>query len=98
MLGMRQVVGEIDFLRARHTDLNDGKLRTILVNLDASLHFDEVVAIDITRCDLELIPHSRFNRPAAIAKFHAQIGASLARISHFLLMDEEKASDGLFGE
>ena len=97
-LGVRQIIGKIDFFRLGDAHLHDGQLRPILVDLDARLHLHEIVAIDVARDHLKLIPHARFDGAAAVAQLHAQIRAPLARVAHFFFVNEEEAGDGLFGK
>ena len=95
---MGQIVGDVDFFGLGDADLDHRELRAIAVDLDAGLHFDEVVAIDVFGDDFELIPHAGFDGAAAVAEFHAEIGAAFARVADFFFVNQEKTGDGLFGE
>src|SRR5262249_5408166 len=92
---MRKKVGEINLFGPSEANLQDGKLRTVAIELDAGLNLDEIIAANITRRVLEEIPHARFDDAAAVAERKAQIALALARIAHFLFMDQKECSDVL---
>src|SRR6266700_3629254 len=94
---LHEKIGEIDFLRLREAKLLKGKLRPVLVNLDARLDFYKIVAIDVSYCDVELVPHAGFDGAAAVAKLEAQIGLALAGIANLFFVNEEKGGNALFG-
>src|SRR6266581_438 len=96
-LGVGKKVGEVNFLRLREAKLLKRKLRPVLINLDARLDFYKIVAIDVSYCDVELVPHARFDRAAAVAKLEAQIGFALAGIANLFFVSEEKGGNALFG-
>src|SRR5436309_6351490 len=79
------------------TKLQERKLRPVAVDFDAGVHLDEIVATDVLGHDVELIPHTRFDGAAAIAKLEAQIGLAFASVANLFFMNKEKRSDGLFG-
>src|ERR1700676_1148710 len=95
-LGVREVVGEIDFVGFGDADLRKRKLRTVAVDFDASLDFYEVVAADVFGWGFEEIPHARFDGAAAIAEREAEVGAAFAGVADFFFVDKEETGDGLF--
>src|SRR6266571_2905322 len=96
-LAVGKKIGEIDFLRLREAKLLKRKLRPVLVDLDARLDFYKIVAIDVFYCDVELVPHARFDGAAAVAQLEAQIGLALAGIANLFFVNEEKGGNALFG-
>src|SRR5258708_9287421 len=73
------------------------KRRLSGVGVDARVDLDEIVAADVLRGDIKLIPHACFDGAAAIAEFEAQIGLAFAGVANFFFMNEEKSSDALLG-
>src|SRR5208282_5049141 len=71
------------------------ELRLVAVDLHAGADLHKVVAVDILRGGLELIPHSGFHRAAAVAEFHAQIGLARRGVAHLFLMHQKESRDVL---
>src|SRR5262249_24776483 len=93
---VRQKVREIDFFRLGYTPLQDGQLWPVTVELDASLHLHEVVTRNVLSCGFKEVPHTRFDRAAAVPKGEAQVGLTFARVANFLLVYQKKRGDVLF--
>src|ERR1700674_5043394 len=94
---VREKIGELDFFGLGEAELLKGELRLVAVDFDARLNFDEVVAVDVARGGLKLVPHARFNRAATVAELQAEIGLPFPGVADFLFVNEEKSGDGLFG-
>ncbi len=95
---MGEIVGEINFFGFSNANLHERELRLVAVDLDAGLNLYEIVAIDVFCDDFKLLPHTRFDRAAAVTKFQTKVSAAFAGVADFLLVNEEKSSNGLFGE
>ena len=95
-LRVRKEIGEVDLFRFREPKLLKRKLRLIAVNLDARIHLDEIVAVDVFHRDVELVPHACFDGAAAVTQLEAQVGLALAGVANFFFVNEEKCSNGLF--
>ncbi len=65
--GVREKVGEVNFLRFREAKLQQRKLRPVAVDFNARVDLDEIVAADVLGNDVELIPHAGFDGAAAVA-------------------------------
>src|SRR5208337_315900 len=71
------------------------ELRLVAVNLHAGAYLHKVVAVNILGGGLELVPHSRFHRAAAVAQFHPQVRLAGRGVAHLFLMYQEKPRDRL---
>ncbi len=95
--GVGKKVSQVDLLGFREPKLLQRELRLVAVNLDTRVYLDEIVAADVLRRDVELIPHTSFDGAAAIAELEAQVGLALAGVANLFFVNEEKSSDALFG-
>src|SRR5438046_488195 len=77
--------------------LDHRKLRPVLIDFDARLDFHEIFSLNALCRRFELVPHTRFDGPAAVAKLQAQIRLSFARTANFFFANEEKCCDVLLG-
>src|SRR6267154_175653 len=96
-LGVREKIGQVDLLGLCEPKLQERKLRLVAIDFDTRVDLDEIVAADVLRGDIELIPHAGFDSTAAVAKLETQIGLALARVANFFFVNKEKSSDALFG-
>src|SRR6266404_4382459 len=96
--GVRQIVGEVDLFGLGEAQLDERELRLVAVDLDARLHFYEVVAMNVLGGGFELVPHASFDGAAAVTELKAKIRAALARVAQFFFVNKEKTSDVLVCE
>ena len=88
-LGVRQIIGQVHFLRSGAPQRLERKLRLVAVHFDARPNLHEIVPVDLACGRLEPVPHAGFNRAGPVTEFHAQVGFSFARVADLFGIDEE---------
>src|SRR5215472_7207055 len=87
-------IAKVNLFRLGDTELLQGELGAVAVELDAGLHLDEIVAVHFLGGGFKLVPHARFDGTGAVAKLHAEIGLAIGGAANFLFMNEKKAGNG----
>ena len=72
-LGLGQIIGKIDFRFLHPPEFVDRELKTILVFVDESFDFQEIILLEDVDKFFDVVPHLRFDVTAAVAESERKV-------------------------